>query len=131
MVGVLDIFVSMVNRSKGVHLLERPIPSYLAQSFNHPYVVAVKGLILRSSPGFEYTQALPYLPGCMWHALRDDAKTVVGAGAFPGLCRLAHRDSYDTKYESSSPKMFLLSSHWNHLVTRDRNTCSMKICRWP
>jgi hypothetical protein len=41
MAGVLDIFYSMVKLGKGKHLLERPILSYLAQSFNHPYVAGV------------------------------------------------------------------------------------------
>jgi len=82
MAGVLDIFRSMVMLGKGEHLLERRILSYLAQSFNHPFSHTSFGVC-----GTIFTFLC---------ALGDDAmKDVVNAGALPGLCRLAHHDSYD------------------------------------
>jgi len=67
--------------------LERPILSYLTQSFNHPFSRISFGIC-----GIIFTSLC---------ALGDDTKEVVNAGALPGLCRLAHPDTYNTNYQGS------------------------------
>jgi hypothetical protein len=53
----------------------------------------------------------------------------VKAGALPGLCRLAHRDTYETKYESHLPTrrfFFPVGSNRDSLVTRELSICYMR-----
>ncbi|KAF9515626.1 hypothetical protein BS47DRAFT_773919 [Hydnum rufescens UP504] len=86
MYDVLEIFYSLIEHNKAEHLLERPILSYLTQSFNHPFSRISFGVC-----GIIFTSLC---------ALGDDAKKeVVNAGALPGLCRLAHPGSYNTNYQ--------------------------------
>ncbi|KAF9504865.1 hypothetical protein BS47DRAFT_1386141 [Hydnum rufescens UP504] len=90
--SIMGIFSKIVEHNRADYLLEKPILSYLTQSFNHPY--AICGII--------------FFGLC---SLGDDAKVVVNPGPLPGLCRLAHPDSY--AMELSSHNSSQGSEHWH------------------
>ena len=94
----------MIEHNKGEHLLQKPILSYLARALNHPYVVYANLSTPSSDSPLDLTRfSRLSFGGCgivfrLLCDLGDYAKEeVVDAGALPGLCRLAHRDSYDAK----------------------------------